>query len=99
LAGVAGLAYQAFESALIALTQEINGADPGSHIARREWAKQLLAEHRDKIDRLWEARNIDFYGNPSPHQPKRELTRAEAEEALDAVTQMLAAARQILTGR
>lgn len=96
LAGVAGLAYQAFESALIALTQEINGADPGGHVARRDRAKQLLAEHRDKIDRLWEARNIDFYGNPGLHQPKRELTRAEAEKALDAVTQIFAAAKQML---
>lgn len=78
LARVAGLAYQAFESALIALTREINGVDPGGHAARRERAKQLLAEHRDKIDRLWEARNIDFYGNPGLNEPKRELTWAEA---------------------
>lgn len=66
IAGVAGLAYQAFESAFIALTIEKNGVDAGSHSTRRERAKALLSQHRDKIETLWEIRNIDFYGNPQP---------------------------------
>ena len=70
LAGVAGLAYQAFESSMIALTEEVNGADPGSHAARRSRAKVLLSSHHEKIDFLWEVRNVDFYGNPQLNQPK-----------------------------
>lgn len=52
LAGVAGLAYQASESALIALTLEKDGVNAGTHAARRQRAKELLAQHRDKIDWL-----------------------------------------------
>ncbi len=60
LAGVAGLAYAAFESANMTLTDKINGKDYRSHNLRRERAKTLLKKHQDKIDILWEIRNIDF---------------------------------------
>jgi len=63
LAGVAGLAYAAFESAIIALTTKRNGLDYSSHSLRRQRAKVLLENYRDTIDVLWEVRNIDFYGN------------------------------------
>ena len=96
LAGVAGLAYQAFESALIALTIEKNGADAGSHLARRERAKALLSHHRDKIDLLLEIRNVDFYGNPWPFHPKREVTEAEVKEALEMVEAIIREVRRIL---
>ena len=61
--GVAGLAYQAFESAVMCLIEIENGEDQRSHARRRKRAKQLLSEYGDKIDNLWEIRNIDFYGN------------------------------------
>lgn len=62
MAGVAGLAYAAFESAIIALTKKRNGLDYSSHSLRRQRAKVLLENYRDTIDVLWEVRNIDFYG-------------------------------------
>lgn len=99
LAGVAGLAYQAFESAMIALTEEINGADPGSHASRRSRAKVLLSSHRDRIDFLWEVRNVDFYGNPMLNQPKRGLTKEEVREALDSVETIIEEIKRILSSR
>jgi len=99
LAGVAGLAYQAFESAVIALTEEVNGADPGSHAARRSRAKELLSSHQEKIDFLWEVRNVDFYGNPQINQPKRELNKAEVGEALDTVETIIGEFKNILSSR
>ncbi len=63
LAGVAGLAYAAFESAIMSLTDKINGKDYHSHRLRKERAKEMLSKHEDKMDFLWEVRNIDFYGN------------------------------------
>ncbi len=96
LAGVAGLAYQAFESALIALTRAMDGANAGSHGARRERAKTLLAEHRGKIDLLWEVRNVDFYGNPRLGAPRRKLTRGEVEEALGTIEDIFTAINKML---
>jgi len=90
MAGVAGLAYQAFESALIALTLEKDGANSGHHAARRQRAKELLRQHRDQIDFLWEIRNVDFYGNPRPFEPKRAPTREEIERAVDTVEEIIA---------
>jgi len=96
LAGVAGLAYQAFESALIALTRAMDGANAGSHGARRERAKTLLAEHRGKIDLLWEVRNVDFYGNPRLGAPRRALTRSEVDEALGTIEDMFDVIKKML---
>jgi len=72
---------------MIALTEEVNGADPGSHAARRSRAKDLLRSHQDNIDFLWEVRNVDCYGNPQLNQPKCELRKEEVGEALDTVSQ------------
>ena len=96
LAGVAGLAYQAFEAAMIALTININGSDAGSHSARRERAKELLGPDRDKIDFLWEVRNIDFYGNPKLNSPKRDLVEEEVKEALDTVERIIEKTKDML---
>jgi|DewCreStandDraft_2_1066082.scaffolds.fasta_scaffold04169_7 HEPN domain-containing protein len=96
LAGVAGLAYQAFESAIIALSIEQTGVDPGSHTARRQQAEGLVKEGRDKIDLLWEIRNVDCYGNPKPGEPKREVSRAEVEEALRTVEEIIQAVKRAL---
>lgn len=96
LAGVAGLAYQAFESAIIALSIEQTGMDPGSHAARRQQAEGLVKKGRDKIDLLWEIRNVDFYGNPRLGEPKREVSKAEMEEALRTVEDLLQAVKRAL---
>ena len=42
LAGVAGLAYAAFESATMALTARVNGKDHQNHKLRMERVKTLL---------------------------------------------------------
>lgn len=96
MAGVAGLAYQAFESALIALTLEKDGVNSGHHTARRQRAKELLAQHRDRIDFLWEIRNVDFYGNPHPFEPKRAVTREEIERAVKAVEEIIAEVKTMI---
>jgi HEPN domain-containing protein len=90
MAGVAGLAYAAFESAIIALTKKRNGLDYSSHSLRRQRAKVLLENYRDKIDVLWEVRNIDFYGNVKIGYELRELSRDELATGLRAVEQIIA---------
>ncbi len=96
LAGVAGLAYQAFESALISLTSVINGSDSRTHAGRRKRAKVLLSNHRTKIDLLWEVRNVDFYGNIHLDLPRRKLTKEEAVDALNTVEIIIADIRRML---
>ncbi len=87
--GVAGLAYQAFESGVICLLEVKNGGDKRSHYERRERAKQLLKEYRKNIDVLWEIRNIDFYGNVSLGKDKREISLEEAKDGLNMVSEIL----------
>jgi HEPN domain-containing protein len=99
LAGVAGLAYQAFESAVISLTSVINGSDSRTHAARRERAKALLSNHRANIDLLWEVRNVDFYGNTHLYQPRRKLTKEEAVDALNTVEIIITDIKQMLRSR
>lgn len=96
LAGVAGLAYAAFESAIIALTKRKNGFDYSSHLLRRERAKVLLEEYQDKIDVLWEVRNIDFYGNVKIGTELRELSRDEVEDGLNAVEKIIEEVDKVL---
>lgn len=96
LAGVAGLAYAAFESALIALTKKRNGVDYSSHSLRRQRAKVLLKHYRDTIDVLWEVRNIDFYGNVKIGYEPRELSSEELEAGLRAVEQIIGEVEQAL---
>lgn len=87
--GVAGLAYQSLESAIIGLTSEIGEANSGTHQERLERAKKLLKSGQDKIDFLWDARNIDFYGNVKRFEPKRELTPSEVKEVIETVEDII----------
>jgi HEPN domain-containing protein len=97
MAGVAGLAYAAFESAIIALAKKKNGRDYPSHLLRRERAKVLLDKYQAKIDVLWEARNIDFYGNVRlGSQNQRELSRDEVEDGLSAVEKIIEEVEAVL---
>jgi len=96
LAGVAGLAYASFESAITALTKKKNGLDYPSHLLRRERAKVLLEEYQEKIDVLWEVRNIDFYGNVKIGSEIRELSRDEVEDGLNAVEKIIEEVEKVL---
>ena len=96
ITGVAGLAYQAFESASSALIGIKNGADKKSHFGRRERTKELLVDFRNRVDKLWEYRNIDFYGNISLNMEKREITMAEVEDCLVTVEGIIAEIESIL---
>ncbi|MBI5459226.1 HEPN domain-containing protein [Methanobacterium sp.] len=89
LAGVAGLAYAAFESAIMSLTDKINGKDYHSHRLRKERAKEMLSKHEDKMDFLWEVRNIDFYGNVKLGSSKREISPQEVENGLKCVKEII----------
>jgi len=94
--GVAGLAYQAFESATIALIEEKNGTDKKSHLARRKRVKELLVAEGDMIDRLWSLRNIDFYGNVNAGEIKRGITEEEAHDCLVAVEDLISQIEELL---
>jgi len=96
--GVAGLAYQAFESATMALLHLKNGKDKRSHMGRRKRAKEILTSRSDIIDRLWEIRNIDFYGNTRVDECKREVSEDEIRECLEAVEHIVEEIELILQG-
>lgn len=89
IAGVAGLAYAAFESAIMSLTNQVNGKDYASHGLRKERAKELLNNHQDKLDLLWEVRNIDFYGNVKLGSQKRQISKEEVQNGLKSVKEIL----------
>ncbi|MGC9516190.1 MAG: HEPN domain-containing protein [Methanomicrobiales archaeon] len=94
--GVAGLGYAAFESATMALTTETNGTDYHNHYLRRKRAKQLLKKYQDKIDFLWEVRNIDFYGNVKANAKKREISYEEVEMSLKVIETIIDEIEKIL---
>jgi len=94
--GVAGLAYQAFESATIALLKKMNGYDRKSHFSRRKRAKEILKRYRDEIDIIWEIRNIDFYGNIVVGDEKREIEKDEVEKCLDIIREMIEEIKEFL---
>lgn len=96
LAGVAGLAYAAFESAIISLTDKINGKDYGSHNSRKKRAKELLNKYEDKMDYLWEVRNIDFYGNVKLGSDKRQISQVEVEKCLKSVKHIIKEIEKII---
>lgn len=87
--GVAGLSYQAFESGVIALLEIKNGVDQRSHSGRRKRAKDLLRTNGDRIDRLWDIRNVDYYGNMRVGEGKRGVQEEEAEECLIMVERLI----------
>jgi HEPN domain-containing protein len=88
-AGVAGLAYQAFESATMFLLEEVNGSDGTTHSSRQARAKALLRRYGGEVDFIWRARNIDFYGNVRLGEKKEELSRDDAKRALSLIGGML----------
>jgi HEPN domain-containing protein len=94
--GVAGLAYQAFESATMALLEGKNGKDKRSHSARRKRVKELIEAKDETIDRLWTLRNIDFYGNSSIGESKRDITEEEAKDCLENVEDLIAEIEELL---
>jgi hypothetical protein len=96
MAGVAGLAYAAFESAIMSLTDKINGKDYHSHRLRKERAKEMLGKHENKMDFLWEVRNIDFYGNVKLGSSKREIFPQEVENGLKCVKEIIAEIEKII---
>ena len=86
---MAGLSYQAVEMAATLLIEMVNGTDPGDHLERRARASELMRLCRKELDDLWEARNIDFYGNVSPGRPRRRMNREEARESLDQASRLI----------
>ncbi|MEN4005935.1 MAG: HEPN domain-containing protein [Methanobacteriaceae archaeon] len=96
MAGVAGLAYAAFESATMVMTGKVNGKDYKSHNQRRKRAKELLNKYKDKIDLLWEVRNIDFYGNVKIGAKKREVSEEEVKECLNVIKTIIKEIEKIL---
>lgn len=98
--GVAGLAYQAFESANIALLKKKNGRDQKSHFGRKKRAKELLTQFEDKIDSLWQIRNIDFYGNIAIDGDEEEIDPDDVKECFEVVESIIKEiARSIKQGK
>lgn len=96
LYGVAGLAYQAFECALIALNRKTGGKELTVHKQKLERAKEKIVSFADKLDFLWEARNVDFYGNATPASGQKELTKEEIGECLEVVGKIIAEIEKML---
>ncbi len=88
LAGVSGLAYQAFEAGIIALSKVLQ-EDSGNHLSRRKRAEELLGISAQMMKKLWRYRNIDFYGNEAPGGEDLELNEEEIKEALNTVRNLL----------
>jgi len=97
--GIAGISYQAVEAAATHLIEMVNGNDPGRHSKRMARATQLLHLCRSEMDRLWRARNIDFYGNVSAGQPKRHITPDEARESLEVAERLVARVKGLLVSK
>lgn len=95
---MAGLSYQAVEAAAAHLIEVVNGHDPGGHSKRMARATQLLHLCKAELDRLWEARNIDFYGNVSIGRPRRRITPEEARDSLDTAKSIIASVKELLHG-
>ena len=88
-AGVAGLAYQAVESAIIALTEKINGKDKTGHYSRRKRAQEILDLSKETLNKLWSSRNIDFYGNERIGGEKKELDMEDIKESVDKAEEII----------
>ncbi|NYB53100.1 MAG: hypothetical protein HVN35_11160 [Methanobacteriaceae archaeon] len=90
------MAYAAFESAVISLTDKINGKDYYSHSSRKKRAKELLSNHKDEMDLLWEVRNVDFYSNVKLGSPKREISPHEVKKSLESVKEIIRGIEEII---
>ncbi len=88
LAGVAGLAYQAFESAVMAFNKIVKGKDVASHQRRMQTAREIFSERADDLKFLWNMRNIDFYGDVSPGD-FGELQKERVEKVLVTVREII----------
>ena len=99
IAGVAGLSYQAVEAAATHLIEMVNGRDPGHHSRRMVRATQLLHVCRSEMDRLWRARNLDFYGNVSAGLPKRHVNSEEVRESLGVAERLVAQVKVLVQER
>ena len=95
-AGVAGLAYQAFESAVSYLLGEVNGRDPGTHMGRLRRAKELIRDTRDEVNLIYAMRNIDFYSNVETGGPKLVLTEDETRRALSIAEDFISEIKALL---
>lgn len=89
LAGSGGLAYQAFESAVIAVTKFKGEKDYPDHIKRRKKAEKLLKTSEETAKKLWTVRNVDFYGNEKTGEEARELEKDEIETSLTEVRKVI----------
>jgi HEPN domain-containing protein len=95
IAGIAGISYQAIESAATFLIEMVNGQDPAGHSGRRARASELLKICKSELDGLWRVRNVDFYGNEMVGRPKRRITIEEAIESLEAAERVLDQVREM----
>lgn len=91
LAGAGGLAYQAFESAVISVTRLEGQKDYPNHTQRRKKAEELLKVSQDKVKKLWEVRNVDFYGNEKIGEASREIKKEEIESSVQEVRKIIKA--------
>jgi len=91
LAGAGGLAYQAFESAIIAVTRMEGQKDYPDHSQRRKKAEELLKVSQDKVKKLWAIRNVDFYGNEKVGEASREVKKEEIDDSVQEVRKIIKA--------
>ena len=97
MAGVAGLAYQAFESAIMAFNKIVKGKDIPSHKYRSKTAKEIYSEHFEELDFLWEMRNIDFYGNRKPGKDEdAHLEKEKLEKSLTTVRDIIEKTEELI---
>lgn len=89
LAGSGGLAYQAFESAVIAVTKFKGEKDYPDHEKRRKKAEELLKVSKEAVTKLWLVRNVDFYGNEKIGDEARKLKKEEIEDSLRVVKELI----------
>lgn len=95
-AGVAGLAYHAVESAIIILTEKINGKDKKGHYSRRKRAREILDLSKETLNKLWSSRNIDFYGNEKIGEEKKELEIEEIKESVNKAEKIIERVEKVL---
>ena len=76
----------------------VKGKDVASHRFRMETAKKFFSEYSEKLDFLWEMRNIDFYGNVKPGIDA-ELKKEKVKEALETVREIVGKIESMLENK
>lgn len=94
-AGVAGLAYQAFEVGIISLSTSME-EDIKDHISRRKKAEELLGTSTETMKKLWAYRDVDFYGNEALGKEEKELNEEEIKESLNIVKNLLSQIEKLI---